>query len=167
MVNYGNGKIYKIISSHTNKIYIGSTAKKYLSERMYEHRKELRHYEMGIRPWKTTSWDIIKYNDAKIILIEKWPCTCREELLQREQYWQDQNKDICINKLRAYGTNRKISDEKYYINNYNKMLKRNKIPKLCIYCDKSYGRASFARHCKSQTHIDNVQFAEDILNNNI
>lgn len=43
MVNYKDGKIYKIVSSQTAKIYIGSTTKKYLSQRMDDHRSMLRH----------------------------------------------------------------------------------------------------------------------------
>ena len=38
MVNYGNSKIYKIWSPNGDNIYIGSTTKKYLSQRMVEHR---------------------------------------------------------------------------------------------------------------------------------
>jgi hypothetical protein len=42
MVNYGNGKIYKIESHLGDKIYIGSTTKQYLSQRMDKHRSEYR-----------------------------------------------------------------------------------------------------------------------------
>ncbi len=40
MVNYQNGKIYKIVAldGTEDEIYIGATAKKYLSQRMQTHR---------------------------------------------------------------------------------------------------------------------------------
>ena len=38
MVNYKNGKIYKIISDKTDKFYVGSTAQLYLSTRMATHK---------------------------------------------------------------------------------------------------------------------------------
>eukprot|EP01050_Picozoa_sp_SAG11_P027380 SAG11_NODE_6909_length_1227_cov_20.484043_1_plen_39_part_01 len=37
MVNYKNGKIYKIQCFVTNKIYIGSTSQLYLSQRLKDH----------------------------------------------------------------------------------------------------------------------------------
>ena len=37
MVNYKNGKIYKIQCFVTNKIYIGSTSQFYLSQRLKDH----------------------------------------------------------------------------------------------------------------------------------
>ena len=36
---YSRGKIYKIVSDCTDKIYIGSTCEKYLSNRLAGHRK--------------------------------------------------------------------------------------------------------------------------------
>ena len=37
MVNYQLSKIYKIVCNITGKIYIGSTTKKYLAERLAQH----------------------------------------------------------------------------------------------------------------------------------
>ena len=44
MVNYENGKIYKIESHCGNKIYIGSTTKEHLSQRMEKHRYDFRQW---------------------------------------------------------------------------------------------------------------------------
>jgi hypothetical protein len=44
MVNYQEGKIYKIISPLTDKIYVGSTTKKYLSERLCRHLCDYKRY---------------------------------------------------------------------------------------------------------------------------
>ena len=59
MVNYDNSKIYKIWSTAGDKIYIGSTTKKYLSQRMDNHRS-------GYKLWKndkhylTTSYHLFE-----------------------------------------------------------------------------------------------------------
>ena len=37
MRNYGNGKIYKIVCGTTGKVYVGSTTKTYLSQRLFAH----------------------------------------------------------------------------------------------------------------------------------
>ncbi len=53
MVNYQNGKIYKIQDIGGNMCYIGSTTKDFLSKRMVEHRSAYKN-------WKLTEcmWDI-------------------------------------------------------------------------------------------------------------
>ena len=47
MVNYENGKIYKIESHSGDMIYIGSTTKKYLSQRMDTHRTDFKCWKNG------------------------------------------------------------------------------------------------------------------------
>ena len=43
MVNYQQGKIYKIVDKTNNNIYIGSTAEKYLSKRLQKHIAHYKH----------------------------------------------------------------------------------------------------------------------------
>jgi hypothetical protein len=120
MVNYGNSKVYKIISSQTDKIYIGSTTKKYLSSRMVEHRCHARAFENGTLG-RVSSLDILQYDDAQIVLLEAYPnCQSRDELRSKEQLYIDANKGICINKQNASGHNiAKYKENKnaYYIAN--------------------------------------------------
>ena len=47
MPNYQNSKIYKLTSPHTNKIYIGSTTQKYLSDRKSGHIRDYKNYGNG------------------------------------------------------------------------------------------------------------------------
>lgn len=68
MVNYKNGKIYKIVSRYTDMIYIGSTTKKYLSDRMYTHRYELGLWMNGAKVY-VSSIPILLYEDAKTLII--------------------------------------------------------------------------------------------------
>ena len=44
MVNYANSKVYKIWSTQGDKIYIGSTTKQYLSQRMDKHRSDYKQF---------------------------------------------------------------------------------------------------------------------------
>ena len=57
MVNYSNGKIYKIESHLGDKIYIGSTTKEYLSQRMDNHRGHYKVWKNG-QGNKTTSFEL-------------------------------------------------------------------------------------------------------------
>ena len=42
---YHNSKIYKLISDHTDKIYIGSTFKKYLTSRKAAHKSNYKAFK--------------------------------------------------------------------------------------------------------------------------
>ena len=96
MVNYQNSKIYKIVSSQTDKVYIGSTTKTYLSQRMAEHRANYKKYS-NEKFYYLTSFEIVKYDDAEIILIEAFSCETKDELHARERYWIEYTIK-CVNK---------------------------------------------------------------------
>jgi hypothetical protein len=68
MINYNNSKLYKIISpSHPDKIFIGATIQK-LTTRKATHRYNYKQYMKGLHHYMP-SFDVIKYDDAKLILI--------------------------------------------------------------------------------------------------
>jgi hypothetical protein len=92
MVNYSNGKIYKIVCNKTGLIYIGSTTKKYLSTRLTEHINRFRHPELN----QYRSKEVIENEDYYIELIELCPCNSKDELSKRERYWVENT--ICVNK---------------------------------------------------------------------
>ncbi len=77
-----------------------------------------------------TSYEIIKYGDAKIILLELYPCQCREELLAKEQSYIESLKDNIINRNNAFGKDMEHKREwtKQYIekNKEVMILKRKK-----------------------------------------
>src|SRR5690348_2273684 len=101
MPDYKLGKIYKIISNQTDKIYIGSTTEKYLSQRQVSHTRAYKSFLNGKDHFRA-SYDILKFPDAKIILIETFPCNNKYELIAREQYWIEQFKDTCVNYCNAF-----------------------------------------------------------------
>lgn len=67
--DYNDAKIYKITSSQTNEIYIGSTCQT-LNKRFSKHFSEN----------DSTSKKITQYEDCKIELIENFPCKNDNEL---------------------------------------------------------------------------------------
>ncbi len=101
MVNYQNGKVYKIIAGDL--IYVGSTVKQ-LSNRMSSHRTAYRRYKQGKRPGMTSFvlFDKHGLENAKIVLLELYPCNSKEQLLMKEQEYID--KLDCINKIKAYAS---------------------------------------------------------------
>jgi hypothetical protein len=118
MVKYLNGKIYKIVSSSTPKVYVGSTTKKYLSDRMYEHRNQFK--KLGAL-YACTVREILQYPDADIILLENAPCNTKHELHARERYYIETLD--CVNKLiptrtpQEYRADHKTDMQQYYIKN--------------------------------------------------
>ena len=95
MVNYQNGKIYKIVDKTNNNIYIGSTAEKYLSRRLQHHISHYKQYIDGKIKYMT-SFEIFKNNHFEILLLETYPCNSRYELEQKERYYIENN--TCVNK---------------------------------------------------------------------
>jgi len=97
MPNYQQSKIYKIISPHTDKIYIGSTTKQYIACRKAVHKK---HYQM----WKDdntkqycSSFELYDLGDIEYILLEAYECNSKDELRARERYWIEQNINNIVN----------------------------------------------------------------------
>jgi|DEB0MinimDraft_10_1074344.scaffolds.fasta_scaffold00539_16 hypothetical protein len=158
---YTYGKIYKIISPHTDKCYVGSTIQP-LSSRMTGHRRDFKNGKY------MTSSEIMKLGDYKIILIENYPCENIEQLLKREQHYIDTLD--CVNKHQPT----KVFDAENYYKEYHiknrehkckmareyreknidKIKKRLK-EKIECECGAIFTRGNgMSRHKKTQKHID-------------
>ena len=96
MNKYINGKIYALVSESAQVVYYGSTIQR-LSQRKGEHTRDYKKYLYN-DGWKCASFDVLKHEDAKIILIEEFPCKSRLELEQREGHWQLNNNCTNINR---------------------------------------------------------------------
>ena len=81
-MDYKNGKIYAIRSYQTEDIYIGSTTQT-LTKRLSKHKASFKMWKNDTHHY-TSSYDIIKYGDAYIELIELFPCNSKMELGRRE-----------------------------------------------------------------------------------
>lgn len=113
-VDYKNGKIYKIESLEGDCVYYGSTAQPQLCKRMAQHRANY----IASRG-STTSKNVLCFNDAKIYLVELYPCNSKEELTAREGYYIKNNN--CVNKHIPSRTKKE-----YYTDNRKKILKEKK-----------------------------------------
>ena len=120
MVNYQLSKIYKLTTEQTDDIYIGST-KGTLSNRKAHHKSSYKHYIKLKRGNFITSFNIIKYDDCKIVLIENFPCNSKKELLTRERYWIE--KIECVNKCKPIITKEERIEyvKKWHIDNKEKI----------------------------------------------
>jgi hypothetical protein len=107
---YLEGKIYKIISSQTPNVYIGSTCEPKLCRRMTGHRRQYGYWKKNNKRYYS-SFEILKYDDAKIILIEKFSCFSKDELVSRENFYVNSTPN-CINNYRP-----KRSKKEYYNDN--------------------------------------------------
>jgi len=83
MVNYANGKIYKLVNNIDEKEYVGSTCNP-LYKRKGQHKGMA-----GLHPERRVYAHLnkIRWENVEIILIENYPCANREELTKRERYW--------------------------------------------------------------------------------
>lgn len=101
MVNYQNGKIYKIVCNKTGKCYIGSTAKLTLAQRLVGHKEGFKKWSADQKHY-TSSYEILKEGDYYILLIEDFSCDSKDQLRAREQYHIDHND--CINMRKSLRT---------------------------------------------------------------
>jgi hypothetical protein len=124
---YQNGKIYQIVSfSHPELVYYGSTIQK-LCRRMQQHKI---HYIKRMEKNINTSSEIIQYDDAKILLVELYPCNSKEELTKQEAFYIRNNK--CVNKnipdraQKEWCDDNKDKIKKYCEDNKQKISERQK-----------------------------------------
>ena len=181
MVNYSDGKIYKIeaIVEHPQEdINIGSTTKKYLSQRMDNHRRCYNCWKNG-KYNKNYVFDLFdKYGVDKctILLLESVNANNKDELRAKEghyiralkcankrienrtqqEYYQD-NKDKISQYQKEYydGNKDKISQyqKEYYDGN------KEKINQICIcnICNCNYIRRCKSQHENSKKHQSNLK----------
>ena len=117
MPNYENGKIYSLRSHQTDDIYIGSTTQS-LAVRKAGHKINYKRYVNGTYNF-VTSFNIIKFDDFYIELIENYPCNSRNELERREgQLIREMD---CVNKIVVGRT-----DKEYYEANKEVIAERAK-----------------------------------------
>ena len=120
-LNYDQSKVYKIWSHQGDKIYIGSTTKQYLSQRMTAHRKDYNYWKSGKGHFVTSYLIFDEYglDNCLIELLEAKSCSSKDELNQLEGgYIRDL---ACVNK-RVENRNHKESVQNYRDTNREKYL---------------------------------------------
>lgn len=83
---YRYAKIYRVVSAHTDKVYYGSTTKE-LKNRLQIHQKHFEMYNVKKYPNYIAVFEIIKYGDVIIELVEEFPCQNKYQIGFRERQW--------------------------------------------------------------------------------
>jgi hypothetical protein len=135
MVNYANGKIYKIeplMDHDEGDIYIGSTTKNLLCQRMETHRGNYRLWKNG-KNSKVMSFDIFdKYGleNCVITLLETVNANSKDELQTRERYYIQSlkcvNKNIPMRTIKEWYEDNKEQKKQYYENNKDVIFEKKK-----------------------------------------
>ena len=159
---YENGKIYKLVSNHTDKIYIGSTCKERLCQRLAFHRCDYRKWLKGNRN-NVSSFRLFELGDVEIVLLESVNCNTKDELHKKEKEYIEKYKDIIVNKNIPSRTSieyridnkEKLKDKnkKYYENNKEEINEKSKQKYDCI-CGKQLRISDKSTHNKSKHHIN-------------
>jgi hypothetical protein len=169
MVNYTNSKVYKIWSTQGDEIYIGSTTKQYLSQRMDKHRSDYKCWKDNKSSFITSFklFDLYGLENCFIELIEAKECNSKDELKQIEgKYIREL---VCVNK-RVEGRTKKeyYEDNKdvilTHIKNYKEANKEkileNKNKKHICECGGIYTHQHKSRHLKSIKHCKYIESQE-------
>ena len=120
MNKYNESKIYKISSPHTDKIYIGSTAKKYLCNRIAEHTSYYKRWKADNTNQYCSSFVLYQLGNVEYELIELYNCNNKEELRKRERYFMEQYSNFIVNIKKAnrtkeeYKGQRRTCHEEWY-----------------------------------------------------
>lgn len=167
MPDYSKSKIYCIRSHQIDKIYIGSTTLSLVS-RLGEHRRALKFYTEGKgKNHHTKSFEILKYDDFYIELIENYPCNNKEELTKRE--YQMIRENNCVNKLKGIYTNiqdwREQNKEhiKEYSKNYEEKRREERKEKIKCECGCYISKCNITTHLKTKKHINEMERVSEFL----
>lgn len=144
MVNYQNGKIYKLWSPSKNLVYIGSTTQP-LCKRLVVHLSAYKVYKNDNTKKYYTSFLVLDCEDYKIELLEEYACNNKQQLCKKEGEHIKNNE--CVNKYIAGRTDKEYridnvekakqyrldnaeKAKQYYIDNFDKMSERQKQYKI-------------------------------------
>ena len=116
MVNYKNGKIYKLVNDELGLTYYGSTCTE-LKKRFYAHKSKA-------KAKKCTSYKLFEKGECKIYLVEKCPCDNKNHLESVERFYIENN--LCVNTRipfgRWYGSD--ANNDDVFIDNWIKPMIR-------------------------------------------
>ena len=171
-MEFQHGKIYTIRSYQTNRYYIGSTNHKTLAQRLGKHRGNYKEYLNNTRRY-VSSYEILKYNDYYIELLELYPCNTKDELHRREGELIRQFKSDVVNiiipgnrtieqrleQMKQYRLDNieQIKEQKkqYRLDNIVHIKEQMRQPIICN-CGIISSKGHILRHLKSNIHTTNI-----------
>ena len=160
-IDYKNSKVYKIWSPNGDKIYVGSTTKKMLCQRMTAHREDFKRWKAGNFQSVSSFLLFEEYGveNCLIELLEAKECNSKDELRQLEgKYIRDM---VCVNKRIEGRTKKEYYKDKIehiteYRNQYREEnkeeIKLKKSTPLTCECGSIYRDHHKARHVRSIKH---------------
>ena len=113
MVNYKDSKIYILKSEQEKKHYIGATTKR-LCQRLAQHKDYYSKYLEKKCPYDE-SFEILKYGDARIQLLESVHVESKDELNKKLDEYIENQKDKIVNKIEKKVKVRKTKPKKEII----------------------------------------------------
>jgi hypothetical protein len=131
-----NIKIYKIISIHSDKCYIGCTTQS-LKRRLSNHYNAYRRYLLNKSEY-VTSFELLQLGDCSIHLIENIPSATKFDMHAREAYYIT----TMLNTVNKVIPNRTAYE-------YNRVLH------LCTVCGLSCQIKNRSRHFNTKLHKNN------------
>jgi hypothetical protein len=165
-MGYDKGKIYVLRSHQTDDLYIGSTIQP-IYKRFYTHKNDFKRWKGGKQQNYLSSYELMKYDDVYIELLEEYPCKNKMELLRREgeliREMKCVNKHIAGRTRKEYREDNKDKRKKYREDNKDKLKEyreenKDKInKKINCECGGKYTHQGKARHLKRKKHINHFQ----------
>ena len=146
--NYADGKIYRLVATGTDQVYIGSTCGT-LNQRHWHHNYTVAHPESQKQ---TTACKLYEGGRTVAIeLIEAFPCESRDELLARERYWLEAT-PTAINRNTPGGLGWKEARARRQEEHETYMDEYRTIDYECE-CGAKIKRCEKARHERSAKHL--------------
>jgi hypothetical protein len=174
-IDYSKAKIYKLVSDHTDKCYIGSTCN-LLSTRLAQHKANYKLWKKGKHHY-VKSYDLFELGDVQIFLVEEFKCCQnKEQLHSRERYyiegietvnklipgrtkkeWCEANQDKLKEYHEKYREDHKDDIKKYlekYRDENKAQLREQQEKPFTCECGSIVSTRNKSKHLKSKKHID-------------
>ena len=135
-----NGFIYKITSTQTNNVYIGSTYTPIL-ERLNQHKMNK----------ATSSKELTKYDDCKIELVKEYPNIGMKELRRHEGLAIRQTANTVNKNMAGLGLS-KTEYQRRYRNKHRQVLYARQNTKFKCDCGGKYTRQNKLAHLTTKLH---------------
>ena len=160
-IDYKNSKVYKIWSPKGDKIYVGSTTKVMLCQRMTAHREDFKRWKAGKYHYISSFSLFEEYGieNCFIELLEAKECNSKDELHKLEgKYIRELN---CVNKVVSGRTKKEYyQDNKEHIVEYKnnwreenkEVIKTKKLMSFTCECGSNYTNCHKLRHERSIKH---------------
>lgn len=153
------GRIYKIIHTQSNFVYVGSTKNK-LSQRWAEHKNDFQRYLQGLGHKKYLYIHFKRYgiSNFKMVLIKEYEVVDRKHLRAYEQLWIEKlnsNNNQAAFRIEALST--KYSSTLYRIKNREQIRESKKETCLCD-CGLMQNKNHLARHKRTKIHYIRILF---------